>query len=114
MTFEEFQDNIKFYYDGDHCPVLKVLKLLNGKWTTCVIFHLERFEHIRFGELKKNIPGITNAMLSSTLKELEEKGIVIRTQFNEIPPHVEYSLSESGKAMLKIYYEMALWGHQYL
>lgn len=60
------------------------------------------------------MPAITNAMLSNTLKSLENKGIVIRKQFNEVPLRVEYSLSESGKAMLSIYYEMAVWGEKYL
>ena len=60
------------------------------------------------------MPAITSAMLSSTLKALESKGIVVRKQFNEIPLRVEYSLSESGKAMLSIYYEMAIWGEKYL
>lgn len=63
---------------------------------------------------EKNLGGITNTMLSSTLKDLEDKGIVIREQYNEIPPHVEYSLSDSGRAMLSIYYEIAKWGSQYL
>lgn len=57
--------------------------------------------------------GITNAMLSSTLKELEEAGIVRRTQFNEIPPHVEYSLTQCSQDMLPIFYEIAKWGEKY-
>jgi len=114
MTFEEFTAKIKTPYDPTDCPVTKVLDLLNGKWTTRIIYELERHESIRFGELKKTIPAITNAMLSNTLKILENKGIVVRKQFNEVPLRVEYSLSESGKAMLSIYYEMAVWGEKYL
>lgn len=53
-------------------------------------------------------------MLSSTLKNLKEKGIIERKQYNEIPLRVEYALTESGKAMLHIYYEIAKWGNQYL
>ena len=114
MTFEEFKEKIQTPYDDTDCPVTKVLDLLNGKWTTRVIYELERHESIRFGELKKSMPKITNAMLSTTLKLLENKGLVIRTQFNEVPLRVEYSLSEAGKAMLAIYYEMAMWGNKYL
>lgn len=114
MTFEEFTAKIKMPYNDDDCPVTKVLDLLNGKWTTRIIYELERHESIRFGELKKSMPAITNAMLSNTLKTLETRGIVVRTQFNEVPLRVEYSLSEAGKAMLSIYYEMAVWGEKYL
>jgi DNA-binding HxlR family transcriptional regulator len=114
MTFEEFKDKIQSNYDEKNCPVTKVLELLNGKWTTRVIYELERHDSIRFGELKKSMPAITNAMLSGTLKMLEKREIVIRTQFNEVPLRVEYSLSEAGKEMLRIYYEMAVWGDKFL
>lgn len=113
MTFDEFQKSIKTSVIQPNCPVSKTLDILSGKWTSKVIYELEKKETLRFGELKKNLEGITNTMLSTTLKTLEEKGIVIRKQYNEIPPHVEYSLSDSGKAMLPIYYEIAKWGHQY-
>lgn len=73
MTIEEFTAKIKTPYDPTDCPVTKVLDLLNGKWTTRIIYELERHESIRFGELKKTIPAITNAMLSNTLKILEKK-----------------------------------------
>lgn len=114
MTFEEFTAKIQTQYDENNCPVTKVLDLLNGKWTTRVIYELERHQSIRFGELKKTMPSITNAMLSSTLKMLETQGIVLRKQYNKVPLRVEYSLSESGRAMLNIYYEMAIWGEKYL
>ena len=114
MTLEEFTAKIKTPYNNNDCPVTKVLDLLSGKWTTRIIYELERHENLRFGELKKCMPAITSAMLSSTLKALESKGIVVRKQFNEIPLRVEYSLSESGKAMLSIYYEMAIWGEKHL
>ena len=114
MTLEEFTAKIKTPYNDSECPVTKVLDLLSGKWTTRIIYELERHESIRFGELKESMPAITSAMLSNTLKALEHKGIVVRKQFNEVPLRVEYSLSESGKAMLSIYYEMAVWGDKYL
>lgn len=114
MTFEQFKSKIQSNYDDKDCPVTKVLELLNGKWTTRVIYELERHDSIRFGELKKSMPSITSAMLSGTLKMLEQREIVIRTQFNEVPLRVEYSLSDAGKEMLRIYYEMAIWGDHYL
>lgn len=114
MTFPEFVERIKLVEPEEDCPVSRTLELLSGKWTSRVIYELQKYDNIRFGALKKNLHGITNTMLSSTLKNLEEKEIIIRIQYNEIPPHVEYSLSESGRAMLAIYYEIAKWGDTYL
>ena len=64
--------------------------------------------------MKKAIPKITNTMLTATLRDLEELGIVTREQFNEIPPHVEYSLTDKGRALIPIFVEMAKWGEAYL
>lgn len=110
MTYEEFQQMIKTMPAAEDCPVLRTLSLLGGRWTSFIIYELQKHEKVRFGELKKNLHGITNSMLSSTLKTLEAEGIVIREQFNEIPPRVEYSLSEAGRDMCAIYYEIARWG----
>lgn len=96
------------------CPVCKTLELLNGKWRLVLIYELSKKESYRFGELKRAVPAITNTMLTNALRDLEEVGIVTRTQFNEIPPHVEYSLTEKGKAFFPIFYEIAKWGEMYL
>ena len=69
---------------------------------------------MRFNELGKAIPGISNTMLNSTLKTLEKEGLVVRKQFNEIPPHVEYSLSRSGQALVPIFDAIGQWSTQYL
>lgn len=95
------------------CPVNYALGILQGKWTNYVLFEMCAHQSIRFGELKKALPEITNTMLTSTLRELEDNGLVNRKQFNEIPPHVEYSLTEMGKALMPIYYEMFVWGEKY-
>lgn len=99
---------------GLNCPVRKTLELIQGKWTLHVIFELSKVEMIRFGELKKKLPGITNTMLTSTLRSLEEHKLVSRVQYNEIPPHVEYSLSEAGKELYTVFVEMGRWGSKYL
>ena len=110
MDFSDFQHLIKTQPAAEDCPVLRTLQLLSGKWTSFIIYELQKHDSVRFGELKKSLNGITNSMLSSTLKTLEMEGIVIREQFNEIPPRVEYSLSEAGRDMINIYYEIAKWG----
>lgn len=62
---------------------------------------------------KKNLTGITNTMLTSTLRELEGYGLVKREQFNEIPPHVEYSFTEKGRDLMPVFYAMMNWGFKY-
>ena len=61
---------------------------------------------MRFGQLKKDLPGITNTMLTKSLRELEDDGLVTRVQFNEVPPHVEYSLSDMGKDLFPVFYSI--------
>ncbi len=94
----------------EQCPVHRTLNILNGKWRTHIIFELCKHRSLRFGELKKSIPAITNSMLTSTLRDLEKLGIISREQFNEIPPHVEYSLTDKGKELLPVFVEIAKWG----
>jgi len=100
--------------DELNCPVRKGLVLFEGKWNIRVLYELIMQSPLRFGELRKSIPDISNTMLASTLKSLEEKGLVIRTQYNEIPPHVEYALSESGHALVPIFDAIGDWGTKYL
>ena len=113
ITLEEFEQGIKTADPMENCPVSKTLQLLNGKWTSRIIFELQKSETIRFGQLKRNLKDITNTMLSSTLKSLEDAGLVKRHQFDEMPVRVEYSLTEAGREMLPIYYEMAKWGSKH-
>ena len=116
MTYEEYQSKIKqgiFTVDGN-CPVTALLLILQGKWKFRIIYELCIKNPIRFGELRKSIKGITNTMLTASLRELEADGLVSRIQFNEIPPHVEYSLTDKGEALLPIFYEMTKWGFKYI
>lgn len=101
-------------YQLDECPVQKILNLFQGKWNLRIIYELLKHESMRFGELKKAVPDISNTVLTSTLKALENQGIVLRQQFNEVPPHVEYSLTESAKALDKVFQTMREWGNRYL
>lgn len=96
----------------ENCPIYKTMLLFQGKWNVWVLFELNRNSNMRFGELKKAIPGISNTMLASTLKSLEEQNLVKRIQFNEIPPHVEYSATNKAKELNKIFDEMAKWGER--
>lgn len=114
MTPEEYLQRVLSTNVSDTCPMRRTLELLSGKWRTHIIYELCKREKCRFGELKKAVPRITNTMLSATLKELEQLNIIRREQYNEIPPRVEYSLTEKGRALLPVFTELAKWGEQYL
>lgn len=114
LTSEEYLNRVMTAKVSDSCPMRRTLEMLSGKWRTHIIYELCRKPVCRFGELKKSVPRITNTMLSNTLRDLEEYGIVHREQFNEIPPHVEYSLTEKGKALLPVFTELARWGETHL
>ena len=114
MTEEEYLQRVLFGPVWEDCPVRRTLELLSGKWRTHVIYELCKKPSCRFGELRKAIPRITNTMLTATLRDLEGLGIVHREQFNEIPPHVEYSLTEKGRGLLPVFTELAKWGETYL
>lgn len=114
LTAEAYLQKVLNGNVSEHCPMRRTLELLSGKWRTHIIYELCRHEHCRFGALKKALPRITNTMLSATLKELEQAGIVHREQYNEIPPHVEYSLTEKGKDLLPVFTELARWGEKHI
>ena len=115
MPYEQFLIDVKKRINtkNGHCPVTLLLLKLQGKWKSQVLYELCINNIARFGELKKNIQGITNSTLSNILKELESDDLVKRTQFNEIPPHVEYSLTEKGKDLLPIFYQIMIWGFKH-
>lgn len=98
----------------ENCPIYKVMELFQGKWSVWVLFELSKNGTMRFGELKKAIPNISNTMLTSTLKDLEERRLVERIQFNEIPPHVEYTATERAKELRSVFQAMTIWGNKYL
>ena len=97
-----------------NCPIYKTMEIFQGKWNAWILFELGRNETIRFGELQKAIPGISKPVLSAALKDLEDKGLVKREQFNEIPPHVEYSATENAKDLKDILAAMWKWGEEHL
>jgi len=91
------------------CPVTAMLQLIGGKWKPVILYCL-RSEKRRFGELSARIPDLSRKVLTQQLKELEGDGLIIRKQFNEIPPRVEYSLSDFGKSLTPVLNEMEKWG----
>ena len=91
------------------CPVTATVNLIGGKWKTIILFVLSEKTR-RFGEIAARMPNISRKVLTDQLKELETDGLIFRKQYNEIPPRVEYSLTELGVSLTPILEDMAAWG----
>lgn len=96
-----------------HCPVAATLELIGGRWKTIILYHLVSGTR-RFGDIAVRIPKISRKVLAEQLKELERDGLIKREQFKEIPPRVEYSLTELGKSLSPVMNEIAIWGNKNL
>ena len=110
--FESVNDYISFMkaHPNMTCPIKQTLDIIGGKWKIIIVLQLFGSEQLRFSQLSKNIPGITNTVLSGCLRDMEKDGIILRHQFNEIPPHVEYSLTEKGRTLSNVLLAIADWG----
>ena len=86
------------------------LSLINGKYKMTILYALMEFGVVRFNELQRYIRGISFKTLSLTLKELEADRLIVRTEYPQIPPKVEYSLSERGRSLMPILDSMCEWG----
>ena len=80
MSYDEYLVKVKdgIVTDRGNCPVTPLLLMLQGKWKTQVLYEFCIYDRVRFGQLKKDLPGITNTMLSNTLRDLEEDGLIFR------------------------------------
>lgn len=94
------------------CPVATTVELIGSKWKLLILRNLQ-MRTWRFNELKRDLSGISQKVLTDSLRSMERDGIVIRTVYPEVPPRVEYSLSALGKSMLPIIDAMAEWGREY-
>ncbi len=95
-----------------NCPVRNVLSRVGDKWSMLVLFTLEANRSHRFKELQRNIPDISQKMLTATLKMLGGDGLVRRVAFSEIPPRVEYSLTEKGQSPLPLIDNLLSWASE--
>ena len=95
------------------CPMVSALNVIGGKWKP-IILHMLLDGTLRFGVIKKNIPPISQKMLTQQLRELEMDGIVQRKVYAEVPPKVEYSLTELGASLEPILLELYAWGQEKL
>lgn len=97
-----------------NCEKELTLTIIGGKWKMLIMWHLGKEGTKRFGELKSMMPGITQRMLVSQLRELEEDQIVHRKVYPVVPPKVEYSLTEHGRSLMPILKSMDEWGKNYM
>lgn len=91
------------------CPVELTMSAIGGKWKLLILWNLTGGV-LRYGELRRVLPGVTHKMLTQQLRELEADGLVEREVFPVVPPHVEYRLSSSGRALVPVLDSMRDWG----
>ena len=110
---QDYKIEKKTVFDENSCPVTATMKVLGGKWKPILINAIYITSPARFGELRRSGKGITQSMLTSQLRELEDDGIISRKIYAEIPPRVEYTLTEFGLTLAPIILAMAKWGEDY-
>ena len=86
------------------------MRVLSGKYKLIILYWLEEYEVMRYSEIKRTLGNITHKMLSDTLKELEADDLIVRKEYPQVPPKVEYFLSEKGKSLMPILDAMCDWG----
>lgn len=92
------------------CPIRYAIDVVGGKWKLPIICMLASGLPTRYSNIKRKLTGVTNMMLAQSLKELEASGIVHREQYNEVPPRVEYTLTDKGKSIIPPLLKLAEWG----
>ncbi|MGW8958163.1 winged helix-turn-helix transcriptional regulator [Paenibacillus sp. NPDC055715] len=97
--------------DDTDSAVLYALNIVGGKWKLPILRNLINGD-LRYNELKRQLNGITNIMLTRSLQGLEEHGLIKRIQFSEIPPHVEYGLTEQGRKLIPSMLDIQKWGEE--
>ncbi|MCD8106960.1 MAG: helix-turn-helix transcriptional regulator [Oscillospiraceae bacterium] len=96
----------------ENCPLAGVQKIVHGKWTMVIIYFLSQ-KTLRFSELKRRLPNVTEANLTKELRALEEYGLVHREVYREVPPRVEYSLTPIGKKFIPVLEVLETWAIEY-
>ncbi len=110
MSMEKFEKRIRSLTDT---PFGYTLSMIGGKWRLVILYWLVEYETIRFNELQRKIGTITYKTLSTELKSMESDGLIIRKEYPQIPPKVEYSLSDKGRSLLPIMERMCQWGTEH-
>lgn len=109
QQLEKYLNYIRESDNNNECSVKCALEVIGGKRKLRILAQLLKKEVVRFNELKREISEITNTMLSNSLHELENDGLISRHQYNEMPVRVEYILTDRGKKLLPVLYELDIW-----
>lgn len=109
MNSLQVQENLKKYTRIENCPIRNVLSRFSSKWAMLILCVLSENEATRFNTISKAIPDISPKVLTETLRNLEVDGLVKRKLYAEIPPKVEYSLTELGKSLMPILNNLISW-----
>jgi DNA-binding HxlR family transcriptional regulator len=96
------------------CPMYYTISQMGGKWKWVILWHISQAGVIRYNKLKNELEPIAHKTLSLQLKELEAGNLIHREQYNEVPPHVEYSMTEKGSTLLPILELMYQWGKKHM
>jgi len=106
---------MSYDYDKPYgCSVEATLAVIGGRWKPIILFHLLQNEVLRFSELQRTIDGITQRMLAKQLRELEADEVIGRKVYAEVPPRVEYYLTDYGKTLEPMLLEMRQWGAKHM
>lgn len=97
-----------------NCSIEATLDVIGGKWKAVLLFHLFEDGTLRFAELKRKVPGISERVLTKQLRELEADGLLHREVYAEVPPKVEYSLTRYGKTIKPVSVAMCKWGKKHI
>lgn len=92
------------------CPLQRAMEAIGGKWKMAILCSLSASGSIRYNDLKRKMQGISNTMLAKSLKELEDDGLVKRTEYMEVPIRVEYEATQTASSLKPIILELAKWG----
>lgn len=101
-------DDKRVFYNDEHCPIRNVVAQIGDKWSILILFALVDGAD-RFNSIKKRVVGISQRMLTQTLRDLEREGYVDRTIYPEVPVKVEYELTDMGRALVKPLYQLVSW-----
>ena len=96
------------------CPIITTFDIIGKKWRIPIVWNLSLHKSMRYNELKRAVPGITNIMLTRTLNDLEKYKLVKRTQYAEIPPHVEYSITENCLGLMPALEIINKWSKEFV
>ncbi len=106
-------DDIVYKEKSFSCIFELTLELIGGKWKPIILWHLDEYGTMRFSELKRTMPKVTQKMLTQKLRELEDDKLINRKVYPQVPPKVEYSLTNTGKSLIPLLKDLSTWGDFY-